>query len=162
MMENGKRLDVRLQSVSDSRFYYQPLARAYMRGYAVTGFVGLIALAAGHIPIGLRSLAGIAGLLYLCIFWRIGGRGVRVCGSGIYVRRWFRSHFIPWREVKVFLVKRPAALSPTVYVELLSDEARTLPFTQGRLTRWDGGKSRDTVAALNHELKQAWENAQMS
>jgi hypothetical protein len=39
----------------------------------------------------------------------------------------------------------------------MSGEAFRLPLTQGRMTSWDGGASRDIVAALNSELEQAQE-----
>jgi hypothetical protein len=74
--------------------------------------------------------------------------------DGIYVRRWLRFHFIPWREVKAFSVKR-RSLSPAVYVDLVSGDARKLPFTQGRQVSWKEGKSRDVVTVLNGELGQA-------
>jgi hypothetical protein len=123
-----------------------------MRGYGLVGFVIAISLMAGPIPTALRFVAGVTGFVYLYVTWRYGGgRGVEVRPDGIYVRRWFRVHFIPWRGVKVFCVRRPA-LSPTVYVELISGETRTLPFTQGRQVSWKEGKSRDVVTVLNGEL----------
>ena len=78
--------------MSDSRFYYQPLARAILRGYAVLGFIACVSLAAGGITISLRLLAGAAGFVYLCIFWYIGGRGVRLLGGGIYVAQTGQSY----------------------------------------------------------------------
>jgi PH (Pleckstrin Homology) domain-containing protein len=133
-----------------------------MRGYGLFGFVCAISLAAGPGPTALRPVAGVIGFAYLYVTWHFGGgRGVAVRPDGIYVRRWFRFHFIPWPAVKVFRVARPA-LSPTVYVELTSGETRPLPFTQGRQVSWKDGKSRDAVTVLNRELGLAREHARRS
>jgi Bacterial PH domain len=141
---------------NEPRLYYQPIARAYMRGYAVLGLIAGIALAAGPgIPVGFRLLIAIGVFAYVCAGWRLGGRGLEARSDGIRFRRWFRWHSIPWPEIKNFCIKRPGGLSPTVYVDLVSGDSRVVPFTQGRQTRWKNGKSRDTVAVLNAELEQA-------
>jgi len=127
-----------------------------MRGYAVLGLVAGIALVAGPgIPVSLRLLIAVGVFAYVCACWRLGGRGLEARFDGIRFRRWFRWHSIPWLEIKDFCIKRPGALSPTVYVDLVSGESIVVPFTQGRQTRWKNGKSRDTVAVLNAELEQA-------
>jgi hypothetical protein len=140
----------------ESRFYYQPLARIYMRGYAVLGVVTFSVLAgAPRLSAPLRTLAVAVGIGYVYSCWRSGGRGLEARQDGIRFRRWFRSYFIPWQEIQGFKMRHPGALSPTVLVDLVSGEVRVLPFTQGRLTRWNGGKTRDTVAVLNSELAGA-------
>jgi hypothetical protein len=140
----------------ESRFYYQPIARIYMRGYALSIFIDCLYLTRGAgIAVALRLLIGVAAFSFLFCFWYLGGRGLGADRDGIRFRRWFRWHFIPWSGVSAFSIKQPEALSPTVYVDLVSGESRVMPFTQGRKTRWKSGSSRDTVAVLNAELEQA-------
>jgi hypothetical protein len=140
----------------DRRFYYQPLARLTMRSYAVFGFILWLCLAGGpRISPAIRALAVVAGFAYLVACWYVGGRGLEARPDGIRFRRWFQWRSIRWGDIKTFTVINPHALSPTVFVELVSGDRKTMPFTQKRLTRWNGGKSRDTVAVLNLELDQA-------
>lgn len=137
----------------DPRFYYQPIARLYMRGYAVFGFVVWLALtAAPRLSFAIRLVVALFAFGYLYIAWRLGGRGLEARRDGIRYRRWLQWRFIPWPEVRGFSIKQAGALSPTVFVDLVSGESRIMPFAQGRLTRWKGGKTRDTVAVLNSEL----------
>jgi hypothetical protein len=149
----------------DSTFYYQTLVRALMRGFAMVGFIVWLAISgAPHIPVSLRVLAvGVAfGFLYLTVALRWhygGGRGVAVRVAGIYVRRWFRWRFIPWREISTFRIRR-RSLSPPVFVELVSGESRMSPLTQGRQVAWAGGRSRDIVSVLKGDLALALRNAE--
>jgi hypothetical protein len=144
-----------------STFYYQTLVRALMRGYAVVGFIVWLAISgAPHIPVSLRVLAAGVAVGFLYLTWHYGGgRGVAVRVDGIYVRRWFRWRFIPWREISTFRIRR-RSLSPPVFVELVSGESRMLPLTQGRQVAWAGGRSRDIVSVLNGDLALALRNAE--
>lgn len=144
-----------------SRFYYQTLGRALMRGFAVIGFVVCLTLVpAPHLAAAFRVLAAVVAFAYLYVNWHYGGgRGVRVSHAGIHVRRWFRWRFIPWREVKRFRIKR-RSLSPPVFVELVSGELKMLPLTQGRQVAWEDGKSRDIVSRLNEDLALALQNGE--
>jgi hypothetical protein len=118
-------------------------------------FLGCLLVTAGPgVAVAVRLLAAVAAFTSLFYFWRLGGRGLEARHDGIRFRRGLQWHFISWPQIKAFSIKRPAS-SPTVYVDLVSNESRIVPFTQGRQTRWRGGKSRDTVAVLNSELAQA-------
>jgi hypothetical protein len=139
----------------ESRFYYQPITRTILRGYAVLGFIIWFSItAAPHLDVGFRVLIGVGAFAYLYVAWRMGGRGLEARSDGIRFKRGFQWHFMAWSEIERFCIKR-RSLSPTVYVDLVSGETRIVPFAQGRLTRWEGGKSRDTVAVLNSEIEQA-------
>jgi hypothetical protein len=65
--------------VNDSRFYYHPLLRAYMRGYGLFGFVIALSLTTGPIATALRFVAGAVGFVYLYVTWHYGGDGVSRC-----------------------------------------------------------------------------------
>jgi hypothetical protein len=140
----------------ERRFYYQPVVRLILRSYAIFGFIVCLSVAAGprESP-AIRVLIVVCAFVYLVASWYLGGIGLEARPDGIRFRRWFQWRLIPWGDIKTFAVINPGAFSQTVCVERVSGDRKTLPFTQKRLTRWRGGKSRDTVAVLNVELDQA-------
>jgi hypothetical protein len=156
-----------VQDRQHGRFYFDPLARYFIRGYALIGmFVGFVVavapipaystLSRHHVALILVRV-GCGAVVVLSIFgWRLAGRfGVVVGTDGIAVRRRYgiRSRAVGWRDIRTF--RSTESLVRIVYAELWSGETVRTALVQGRKMRWHGGATRDVVSVLNGDLAQA-------
>lgn len=139
------------------RVYRDKLTSALIWCWVSLVVVLLLVLAAGGpVPLAERLAALLAAALSVWIGRRSARMRLAITAEGVWLRTILYARWIPWTEIERFIAT-PWGFYSQIRLEVDGGRTYRAPLIQGRTMRWEYGRTKDVLAALNTDLAAARE-----